>query len=114
MPIVAHAEMDDIEDRHLGAFQTEVTADGRLITRRAFFRIPFPFDANRVVRRQGHLREKKLAYDAVIAVGMFGRNAAFVDPEDPETIPGNGIAVWPVGVRKQGENRLRTASSGDC
>ena len=66
-----------------------------------------------MIPRQRDLIEQKAARHAVIAVGMVGRYAAVVDPENPKTLPGNSRAKRPGRIGKQRKNRLGTISAGD-
>ena len=72
MGIVAHAQLDQVEDGHFRSFQPIVRADRRLVARRGLFRIQLTLDADDVVRMQGHLVQQQIAGSAIVAVGAVG------------------------------------------
>ena len=50
--VVAHAEVQDVEDRTLCPFETKMSPNGRFVSRSRFFRIQFAFNADSMIRRQ--------------------------------------------------------------
>ncbi len=70
--VVAHAELDQVEDRALSAFETVVAADGGFVASCSLFGIELALDADDVVGRERDFVQEQLSRRTIVAVGMVG------------------------------------------
>src|SRR5271165_2620972 len=113
MPIVAHAQCEHIEARHLRAFQPKLRADRRLVTRRSRIGFELTFDAKNLLRLQRNLAEHRLPRHTVIAVGMIRWDTALIHPKEFEMRPGHGLEKPLLRTSEEPKGLLRCIPSRD-
>ena len=103
MPVVAHPEKDEVEGR-VPIYLLGVLPDYLGVTHGFLGGVGFAVDAVNLAGGDRHVVEQERPGDAVIAVGVVGRDAALVAPEE---VDGRPVDLVAVGGCPQLEQQLR-------
>ena len=98
VPIIAHAQSDEVETGAFGTLQPEAIAQFRFVAGRGHVRLQFTLHAVNLAWMERHVIEQGLAGHVVVAVGVVGGHGALIDPVKIELVPGHARAPGLVGV----------------
>ena len=113
VPVVAHAQGDQVKARALGAFQAEAVAQLGLIARCGDMGVQFALHAVNLLRLERDMIEESFAGHAVVAVRGIGRNGALIHPVEVKVFPGHAGPPGLVGVGEKLEGRLGSGPTAD-